>query len=76
MLNKNVPQNSKGFSNFNILGFLALLPVLGVMTINSCYTGDLSTLMKVGKDTLYRFKITVGYLGVSCYTALVVDLLN
>jgi hypothetical protein len=47
---------SKGFSNFNILGFLALLPVLGVMTINSCYTGDLSTLMKVGKDTLYRFK--------------------
>jgi hypothetical protein len=47
---------SKGFASFNILGFLVLLPLLGVATINGCYTGDLSTLMKVGKDTLYRFK--------------------
>ena len=46
----------KGYSSFNILNFLALLPLLGVLTINSCYTGSLSTLMKVRKDTLYRFK--------------------
>ena len=47
---------SKGFASFNILGFLVLLPLLGVSTINGCYTGDLLTLMKVKKDTLYRFK--------------------
>ena len=47
---------SKGFSGFDILRFLTLLPLLGVTTINSCYTGDLLTLMKVKKDTLYRFK--------------------
>jgi len=47
---------SKGYSSFDILGFLTLLPLLGVSTINSCYTGDLAILMKVGKDTLYRFK--------------------
>ena len=47
---------SKGFESFDILGFLVLLPLLGVSTIHGCYTGDLASLMKVGKDTLYRFK--------------------
>ena len=47
---------SKGYSSFDILSFLTLLPLLSVTTINGCYTGDLAILMKVGKDTLYRFK--------------------
>lgn len=47
---------SKGFSSFDILGFLTLLPLLGLNTINSCYTGDLSVLLHFGKDVLYRFK--------------------
>ena len=62
---------SKGFASFDILGFLVLFPLLGVLTINGCYTGDLASLMKVGKDTLYPM---VGYLGVSYYTVLVVVL--
>lgn len=46
----------KGYSSFDILGFLVLLPLLGVSTISGCYTGDLATLLQVKKDTLYRFK--------------------
>lgn len=35
---------------------MTLLPLLGLSTINRCYTGDLSVLLNFGKDVLYRFK--------------------
>lgn len=51
---KNV--KSKGFSSFNILAFLTLLPYLGLASINSFYQSDFSGLLHIAKDTLYRFK--------------------
>jgi len=47
---------SKGFSSFDILGFLTLLPFLGLSSISSCYIGELSLALPFGKDVLYRFK--------------------
>jgi len=46
----------KGYSSFSIVQFLSFLPLLGLRSINGCYTEGMSELMPVGKDVFYRFK--------------------
>ena len=47
---------SKGFSPMAIIGFLALLPFLGLTTIGSIWSSPYACLMNAKKDVLYRLK--------------------